>query len=50
MKRFFAFLGKLTAFLAFTGTVFCCVGYFFESKTRRLYDMLCGIRHDASDD
>ncbi len=50
MKRFFAFLGKLTAFLTFAGVVLYCVGYFFASKSRRLFDMICGIRHDISGD
>ncbi len=50
MKRFFAFFGKITAFLAFTGVVFYCIGYFFASKSKRLYDMFRGIKNDTSDE
>ncbi len=49
MKRFFAFCGKVTAWLTLLGVVFCCIGYFFAAKSKRLYDMFRGVKNNTDD-
>ena len=50
MKRFFSLIGKLMAFVSFAGVILYCIGYFFASKSKKLYAMLHGKRVDPADD
>ena len=50
MKKFFSFLSKLISFVTMLGVVFCCIGYFFACKARKVNELFTKNNTDNSEE